>query len=81
MSVTYYVALAFIETPDGSAPAQAQECPSETIAVSTARGLARQTGHVGAVAFKRTGDPDIGEFSDAVVIKTFGNVPEDLSGL
>ena len=81
MSVTYYVALPFVDSPDGPAPGQAQECPSETVAVSTARGLARQSGHVGAVAFKRTGDPDVGEFSDALVSTKFGDVPDDLSGL
>ena len=47
MSVTDYVALSFIETPDGPAPGHPQECPSETIAISTARGLARQTSHIG----------------------------------
>jgi hypothetical protein len=35
----------------------------------------------GAVAFKRAGDPNVGEFSDAVVLKKFGDVPEDLSAL
>jgi hypothetical protein len=35
----------------------------------------------GAVAFKRAGDPNVGGFSDAVVLKKFGDVPEDLSGL
>jgi hypothetical protein len=32
-------------------------------------------------AFKRAGDPNVGEFSDAVVLKRFGDVPEDLSAL
>ena len=31
--------------------------------------------------FKRAGDPNVGEFSDAVVLKKFGDVPEDLSAL
>jgi hypothetical protein len=35
----------------------------------------------GAVAFKRAGDPNVGEFSDAVVLKKFGDVPEDLNEL
>jgi hypothetical protein len=30
----------------------------------------------GVVAFKRAGDPNVGEFSDAVVLKKFGDVPE-----
>ena len=43
--------------------------------------LSRQPGNIGAVAFSRTGDPAIGEFSDAVVLWQFGDVPNDLSGL
>jgi hypothetical protein len=46
-----------------------------------AEALSRKEGNVGAVAFSRTGDPATGEFSDAKVIKTFGEVPNDLSGL
>ena len=37
--------------------------------------------NAGAVAFKRAGDPNVGEFSDAVVLKKFGDVPGDLSEL
>jgi hypothetical protein len=37
--------------------------------------------NVGAVAFTRAGDPNVGEFSDAVVLKKFGDVPNDLSEL
>jgi hypothetical protein len=37
--------------------------------------------HVGAVAFSRTGDPATGNFSDAKVIKKFGDLPDDLSTL
>lgn len=33
------------------------------------------------LAFSRTGDPATGEFRDAKVIKTFGEVPNDLSSL
>jgi hypothetical protein len=29
----------------------------------------------------RAGDPNVGEFSDAVVLKKFGDVPEDLTAL
>jgi hypothetical protein len=38
-------------------------------------------GHVGAVAFSRTGGPATGDFSDAKVIEKFGDVPDDLSAL
>jgi hypothetical protein len=46
-----------------------------------AEALSRKEGHVGAVAFSRTCDPATGDFSDAKVIKKFGDVPDDLSGL
>ena len=35
----------------------------------------------GALAFKRWGDPGMGSFSDAVVLKTFGEVPDRLDEL
>jgi hypothetical protein len=44
-----------------------------------AEALSRKEGHLGAVAFSRTGDPATGDFSDAKVIRKFGNVPDDLS--
>jgi hypothetical protein len=43
--------------------------------------LSRGAGCVGAVAFSRTGDPLIGEFGDAKVLRKFGNVPDDLGAL
>jgi hypothetical protein len=49
--------------------------------VMRAEALSRKEGHVGAVAFSRTGDPATGDFSDAKVIKKFGGVPDDLSSL
>jgi hypothetical protein len=81
MAVTYYVALPFIRTEDGTAPGEAQERQSEGAAVRRAEGMSRDPAHARAVVFKRTGDPNVGEFSDAVVLKKFGDVPEDLSEL
>jgi hypothetical protein len=49
--------------------------------VMRAEALSRKEGHVGAVAFSRTGDPATGDFSDAKVIKKFGDVPDDLRAL
>jgi hypothetical protein len=43
--------------------------------------MSRDPANVGAVAFKRAGDPNVGEFSDAFVLKKFGDVPNDLSEL
>jgi hypothetical protein len=33
--------------------------------------------NAGAVAFSRSGDAGLGEFEDAVILKTFGQVPAD----
>ena len=58
-------------------PDEAIECPSPTGAAARARALV--AGRVGAVAFSRTGDPDVGGFADAVVIVTVGDVQADLA--
>jgi hypothetical protein len=81
MSVTYYVALPFIRSEDGVAPGQAEECQSENQAVRKAETMSRAEGNAGAIAFKRSGDPSMGSFTDAVIIKSFGEVPENLDEL
>jgi hypothetical protein len=79
--VTYFVALPFIAADDGVAPGEPVECFSPNAAVMRAEALSRKEGHVGAVAFSRTGDPATGDFGDAEVIRKFGDVPDDLSAL
>jgi hypothetical protein len=75
--ITYFVALPFARTEDGDLVAgEALECQSAFRAVREAERLARK--HAGAVAFSRSGDPSIGEFSDAEVIKRFGDLPSEL---
>jgi hypothetical protein len=81
MDVTYYVALPFVPSDDGIAPGEAVECPSANAAVMRAEALSRKPGHVGALAFSRSGDPATGEFGDAKLIRKFGDVPDDLSAL
>ena len=43
--------------------------------------MSRNPPNDGAVDFKRSGDPMMGDFADAIVIKTFGKVPERLDEL
>jgi hypothetical protein len=81
MSVTYYVALPFVRTEDGVAPGEAQEMPNESAVIRRAEAMARDASNAGALAFKRSGDPGMGSFSDAVVLKTFGEVPDRLDEL
>jgi hypothetical protein len=73
--VTYYVALPFGTSDDGIAAGEPTECFNPAAVVMCAEALSRKEGHVGAVAFSRTGDPATGDFSDARVIRKFGDVP------
>jgi hypothetical protein len=79
--VTYYVALPFVASGEGVAAGEPTECFNPVAVAMRAEALSRKEGHVGAVAFSRTGDPATGDFSDAKVIKKFGEVPDDLSAL
>ena len=80
--LTYYVAMPFLQDETGSPMAgAAEECQSSSSALRRAELLSRAAGSIGAVAFSRTGDPMSGEFADAKLLKKFGNVPDDLSGL
>jgi hypothetical protein len=70
-AITYYVALPFKRDEDGELVADIpRECPSPLNAIQTARRLASDS--IGSIAFSRSGDPATGEFTDAVVLHTFG---------
>jgi hypothetical protein len=81
MSFTYYVALPFIRTEDGVVPGEAKEMPSEGAAIRRAESMSRDAANAGAVAFKRSGDPNMGNFNDATILKSFGEVPANLDEL
>jgi hypothetical protein len=78
--MVYYVALPFVRVDGGLAPGEAVECPHEGAALRRAEAMARNQAIAGAVAFSRRGSPDLGEFEDAVIVKAFGEVPDDLLG-
>ena len=78
--ITYYVAMPFLQDDNGTPVAgTAEECQSSTTALRRAEMLSRAPGHIGAIAFSRTGDPMMGEFGDAKLLRAFGHVPGDLS--
>ena len=79
--VTYFVALPLVATDDGTAADEPIECFNPTAIVMRAEAPSRKPGHVGAVAFSRTGNPTTGDFGDARVIKKFGESADDLSTL
>jgi hypothetical protein len=74
----YYVALPFARAEEGLIPGHAVECSDEAAAVRRAYAMSRDQANAGAVAFSRRGSPELGEFEDAAIVKTFGEVPDDL---
>jgi hypothetical protein len=81
MSATYYVALPFLRTEDGVAAGQAQEMPSASAAVRRAELMSRDPVNAGALAFRRSGDPNLGDFGEPTILKAFGEVPNTLDEL
>ena len=73
-------ALPFVRT-EGRAAGQAQEMPNEPAAVRRAEVMSRDPANTGALAFKRTGDPNMGSYGDATVLRRFGEVPDNLDEL
>jgi hypothetical protein len=81
-TLTYYVALSFVRAADGTTvPGEAVECPNAATAILQAEFLSQAAGNVGPIAFSRTGDPDVGMFEGAVVLKKFGDMSLDLTML
>jgi hypothetical protein len=76
-NITYYVSMGFVRNEEGDLVAlDPIESQTSSVAISTARSLAAK--NAGAVAFSRTGDPDVGEFDDAKVLWQAGEIPNDL---
>ena len=75
-TVTYYVSMAFDHDEAGDLVAlEPMESRTPAAAISRARSLA--SSKAGAIAFSRSGDPDLGDFADAVVLFRDGEVLED----
>jgi hypothetical protein len=79
--ITYFVALPFDVADTNIIVGDPIECSNPGAAIERAHDLWKVIGHTGAVAFSRTGDPATGDFSDATVLRKFGDVPDDLSAL
>ncbi|NPU14907.1 MULTISPECIES: hypothetical protein [Bradyrhizobium] len=80
--VTYYVAMPFRRDELGTLIAgAAEECQSSTAALRRAEAMSRLPDNIGAIAFSRSGDPLMGEFSDARLLHKFGELPDDLGEL
>lgn len=74
--MTYYVVQSFRVGRKGVLVAdEPWEAASERQATSAARRLAEE--RAGAIAFFRTGDPDTGDWEDAVILASHGLVPDE----
>lgn len=52
--------------------------PNEGAAIRRAESMSRDPANDGVLAFKRSGDPNMGNFNDATILKSFGEVPANL---
>jgi hypothetical protein len=74
----YYTALPFVRLKNGGlAPGDAVECPHSSAVIRRADAMSRSEANAGAVAFALIDSPDFGDFENAVILKTFGDVPDD----
>jgi len=75
--VTYFAVLPFSRDADGDFLAEAA---IDVRSAAEARATAARMGVAGeAVAFSKTGDPQLGEWEDAVILGRYGDVPDDLA--
>ena len=76
--ITYFAVLPFSRDADGDFLAEAAidvRSAAEARATASRMGVADR----GAVAFSKTGDPQLGEWEDAVILGRYGDVPDDLA--
>ena len=78
--ITYFVVVPFKRTEDGLVAEQGIQCPSERSAIAQARGAVSK-GAIGAIAFKRSGDPALGEYGEATLVCKEGDLPDSVDEL
>jgi len=78
--VTYYVALPFFFSDDGAAAGEATECQRQCRGHSSQGALPEAGPRRGRRILPDRG-PSSGDFSEAQLIRKFGDVPDDLSAL
>lgn len=74
---TYFVVLPF---EHGRKARIVEGQPVPATSASHARRLAERirAHHAGVVAFSRTGDPELGDWDDAVVLAAYGELPAEV---
>jgi hypothetical protein len=72
--MTYFVVQTFQQGKRGAfLPDNPEQVSTKGQAERTAERLSRRS--AGVIAFSRTGDPDTGDWDEAVIIAEFGTVP------
>ena len=79
MAITYHVVVPFGRSEDGDlVPLEPIEAPNGESARRKASAAAAK--HGGAIAFSRTGDPNTGDFGEAEILATYGEVDKGMLG-
>jgi hypothetical protein len=73
---TVYVVQAFSRDKAGQLVAE-PPVPAKSAADAKDRALRMKDVRTGVIVFSRTGDLELGEYDDAVVIARYGEVPDD----
>jgi hypothetical protein len=76
MRETIYVVQAFRREETGELVAETPEAAKDE-AHARERALRLKDRYAGVIAFSRTGDMDLGEYEDAVVLARFGSIPNE----
>jgi hypothetical protein len=72
--ITHFIAITVDLTNDGLVTGEPFKCASPASAIDRAKSMWKVFGHSGAVAYVRSGYPE----TKTTVLRTFGNVPDDL---
>ena len=76
--VISYTALPFVRLENGGlVPGEAVECPHSSAVMRRADAMVHNEANAGAVALARIDSSRFGDFEDAMILKTFGDVPEE----
>ena len=74
--VIYYTALPFVRLENGGlVPGEAVECPHSSAVMRRADAMVLNGANAGAVALARIDSLGLDDFEDAMILKTFGDVP------
>ena len=79
--MTYYVALPFVQHETGIRRGSLRNARTSHRQSGAPKLCPTTQPNVGALAFKRSGDPNLGNYGDATILKKFGDVPDNLDEL